>query len=393
MAMTGDANLSPQPSGRPRALIVTRVLEPGGAERQLLAMLRNVDTRRIQIAVATLYRGSWHEQATAIPGIEILDLAKQGRYDLIGFGKRLRDVAAAFRPDVIYGYHGGWLPAFALGKSMRRPVVWGLRDADPFPRIGVRRQLVVEQLNRLCARSVVRFIANSYAGAEAYAAAGYPADRMTVVANGIDTDRFVRDPAARVRLRRDWGIADDQVLVGVLGRIDPRKNYGMVVEAVGEIAASNPAVRLAVVGGGDAAYLADLQALAARDGIPDRCVWPGHTEAVAEAMSAFDIFVLPSLSEGFPNALCEAMACGCAVIATDVGDCRRIVADTGTVLAVGDMRGLVEALAGLGAPGSAERRAALGAAARQRIVQKYGTRRMADETATALIETSARAPH
>lgn len=375
-----------------RVLIVTRVIEPGGAERQLLAFLRNADTARLSIAVACFYRGSWHDQALAVPGIAVHDLGKRGRYDVAGFGSRLWRLASEFKPDIVYGYYGGWLPSFGVAKALRVPVVWGLRDADPFPRVGVRRQLIVEQLNRLCAQSVDWFIANSAAGAEAYAAAGYPAARMTVIPNGIDTTRFARDLSARARVRAEWKVAEADVVVGSLGRIDPRKNYGAAIRAVGRLARSNPALRLSIVGDGDATYREQLGALAVSLGIADRCIWPGHAERVADAMSAMDVFAMPSLSEGFPNVLCEAMACELPAVANDAGDARRIVGDTGFIVAVGDEDGLTERLAELTRPDALARRASLGLQARKRIADHFGTRRMAEETGGAFERLIRREP-
>lgn len=367
-----------------RALIVTRVIEPGGAERQLIAFLREVDPERLKVAVAAYYRGDWHDQAAAIPLVDVHDLHKRGRYDLISFGSRLWSLARSFRPDVVYGYQGGWLPALAVAKSLRVPAVWGLRNSEPASDAGSAGQRLIDGLNRTAAPYVDAFIANSEAGAAAYAAAGYPADRIAVIPNGIDTARFFRDDAARQRLRTAWHIGDGQVLVGLVGRLDRRKNYEDVIRVAGRLAAADPALRFVHAGSGDTRYLVELQSLAAAVGMGDRFTWAGHVETVSDVYSALDVFVLPSTTEGFPNALCEAMACELPVVANDVGDSRQIVGDAGFVVPPGDDLALAAVLSELTSPESPPLRHHLGLKARKRIEEIFGVRRMAQDTTSHL---------
>jgi glycosyltransferase involved in cell wall biosynthesis len=242
----------------------------------------------------------------------------------------------------------------------------------------------VARLNRLFSRAVDGFIANSQAGAAAYAAAGYPSDRIAVVPNGIDTDAFFRDETARRRLRSEWQIGEADVLIGMVGRLDRRKNYETAVEAAARVARGNAAVRFVHVGGGDARYRAELQALAADLGVGDRFSWRDHSERAGEVFSALDVFVIPSTTEGFSNALAEAMACELPVVATDVGDSRFIVGDEGFTTPPGDDVALAATLADLSRPGAMELRRDLGRRARQRVVELFGIERMVGDTASHL---------
>src|SRR5689334_17531344 len=101
-----------------RVLIILRGFGAGGSERQLIEFLRYADPRRLRITVACFYREAWHGEVAAIPTIEVIDLQKSGRYDLLRFAANLLCVAKRVKPRIVYGYGGtalffaalvGWL--------------------------------------------------------------------------------------------------------------------------------------------------------------------------------------------------------------------------------------------------------------------------------------------
>ncbi len=181
-----------------RVLVIVSCFAPGGAERQLIALLRGADQTRLQISVACLYRRNWHERAQAIPGVTIHHLGKSGRYAFIGVIWRAYRLARALQPDVVYGYMTPQdMIALLVGKLTGARVIWAIRNSHtPLGAHNLLHRFLV-----LAARALARFpnliIANSSAGAADYEAAGYPAARIQVIPNGIDLTDFVRDEAGR----------------------------------------------------------------------------------------------------------------------------------------------------------------------------------------------------
>jgi glycosyltransferase involved in cell wall biosynthesis len=159
---------------------------------------------------------------------------------------------------------------------------------------------------------------------------GVRAERLRTCYNGLDTARFRPLPKLRPA-----ALAGASVVIGVVCALRPEKGLPTLVEAFAKIVAGNRAdlgsgLRLAIVGSGP--MLDRLQRMSVELGIQDRCHFEPSTADVTEWLRAIDIFVLPSLSEALSNSLMEAMACGCAVVASAVGGNPELVSDGNTGL-------------------------------------------------------------
>jgi glycosyltransferase involved in cell wall biosynthesis len=149
-----------------------------------------------------------------------------------------------------------------------------------------------------------------------------PADRVVTIPNGV---RWVKPD--RVTLREELRLQpDDRVLVAV-GNLYPVKGHVHLIDALARLAATHPRLHVAI--GGRGQLEESLKARAREHGIGDRVHLLGLRSDVAAVLAAADVFVLPSLSEGLPLALLEAMFAGCAIVATDVGEVR-LALDRGT---------------------------------------------------------------
>jgi glycosyltransferase involved in cell wall biosynthesis len=148
---------------------------------------------------------------------------------------------------------------------------------------------------------------------------GFAASKMHTVRNGADVERFRRDPAQGLASRRAWGVPDDALVFGAIGRLHRIKGYATVLDALPVVLQARPArdIRLVLVGEGPEEDA--LRAQAERLGLQERVVFVRFTSRPWEALSALDVFVMPSYAEGLPLALAEAMACECGAIATPVG--------------------------------------------------------------------------
>jgi glycosyltransferase involved in cell wall biosynthesis len=330
-------------SVRQRILFLTRSLTVGGAERQLVVLARGLHTRGHAVSVCVFYGGGALQAEVEGSGIRVIDLAKRGRWDTIGFLARLAAVVRREKPDILHPYLGvsNVVSVLVRRLSPKTRVVWGVRSslADQ-PRCDAWEKRVLRVSTRL-ARHADLIIANSTAGARDHVAEGYPAERTTVIPNGIDTTRFRPDPDGRERLRREWGIGEAP-LVGIVARLDPLKDHASFLRAVGRVQASRADVQAVCVGDGPAIYKRHLMTLASEVGADVR--WEPTRTDLAAVYSAFDVACLTSTSEGFSNVLAEAMACGTPCVSTDVGDAGLILGGLGAVVQARDVAALAEAI-------------------------------------------------
>lgn len=206
-----------------------------------------------------------------------------------------------------------------------------------------------------------------------------PASRVTTIANGV---RYA--PVARSTLRQELGLAPEDRLLIAVGNLYPVKGHRFAVEALALLQDRHPRLHLAIAGRGETA--AALQARAHQLGVAPRLHLLGLRGDVANVLAGADIFVLPSLSEGLPLALLEAMLAGCPIVASDVGEVRNVLADgaAGIVVPPADPPALAAALDQLlDAPTCARE---LAARAQHRAASEYGISTMVAKYA-AIYET------
>jgi glycosyltransferase involved in cell wall biosynthesis len=204
-----------------------------------------------------------------------------------------------------------------------------------------------------------------------------PARKARLVLNGIHTDcPLALDPVQRAAARRLINLADDQFVVGCVGRLVQLKNHAAAIRAVARVMPVLPQLRLVLIGGGP---LRDkLAMLASELGIAARVLLLGERNDTRELLPALDAFVMPSLTEGHSIALLEAMAAGLAIIATSVGGNAETVTHNrrGLLVPVNDDASIAAALTRLVCESGLKVR--LGTEARQWAVEHVSVHSMAD---------------
>jgi glycosyltransferase involved in cell wall biosynthesis len=200
----------------------------------------------------------------------------------------------------------------------------------------------------------------------------------------IDAKRFGRrDEAARREIRSAFGVGRNDVLLGQVGDIIPRKGLLYLVRALPRILQTTPHVKLLVVGDhkGTADYLAQVRREAEDLGVMDAIRWAGRRRDIPEVLSALDVYVLASLEESFPLSILEAMASGLPVVATAVGGIPECVlpGENGYLARPGDPAPLAAAITRLAQ--SAELRRRLGTTGREQALAEFDV-----ESATPRIE-------
>lgn len=174
----------------------------------------------------------------------------------------------------------------------------------------------------------------------------FPVHKLKLVHNGIDPDKFYRNREWRARLRHAWEIDDQTLVFGALGRMFPQKGYDVAIRLFSRLRRSYPGRKMRLVLAGEGPLLDSLQALARENEVADSVVFAGFSDRPWEYYSAFDVFLMPSLNEGLPLALLEAMACECCSIAMGVGGIPEILTneELGWLIPSGDEETFLEAM-------------------------------------------------
>jgi len=318
-----------------KILFLARSLGVGGSERQIALLAAGLARRGHDVAVATLYGGGTMERMLNDTQVRSISLGKVARWHLSGPLWRLWRLFLAERPDVVYAF----LPTQTVLAGLLLPpwlptrLVFGLRASNTdLSRYDILTGISYG-MERWVARRADLQIANAVAVRAHAIGRGIPAARIVVVPNGIDTEALRPDSEAGASLRRTWGIAERDFLIGLVARLDPVKDHTNFIMAAARFAQTCHDAHFVCVGEGPEPLRRHLVELVAAEGLSSRLIWAGEHHDMRAVYNALDIATLTSaFGEGFPNVVGEAMACGVPVVTTDVGDARLMIGDVGEVV-------------------------------------------------------------
>lgn len=316
-----------------KIVILTRSLNYGGAERQLITLARGLHERGHGVVFSVFYSGGPLQKDLEAAGVPVYSLNKHGRWDVFGFVYRLARFIRRERPDILHSYLciPNMLAVLLSPLVPRMLVVLGVGAA--FMDL-TRYDWLAQPTYRLeCLLSVFSdlVIVNSHAGFKYATQNGFPEEKMLVIHNGIDTERFRPDREAGLMLRAEWGVKGEEKLIGLVGRLDPMKDHPVFLQAAALLVRHFSNLRFVCVGGGPESYKNQLIEQSYQLGLDDRIIWAGEQADMPAVYNALDIKVLSSYGEGFPNVIGEAMACDVPCVVTDVGDSALIVRGIGEV--------------------------------------------------------------
>lgn len=375
---------------RTRVLFLIPSLASGGAERQLCELTQHLDRDRFEVHVATFYApgegndGLFWNQLADRTDMELHCLHKRrGMAGFLTAIPKLLALGLRIRPHIVHGYTDGNAPALLVGRLLGARVIWGIRRTSGDPTKLNARSLTLRRWFILGSRFVDMIIFNSEAGRANHLRMGWSPRDARVVPNGFDVARFAPDPEAGSTQREVWGVPAGVPLIGISGRLHPVKDHPTFLRAAAKVLAAEPNAHFVCIGHGSEPYATQLRSQAEALGLGARVHWAGRVADMRSAYNALSVLMLTSTDEGFPNVLGEAMACGIPCVATRVGDAAPLVAHTGTVVAAGDVEGLVGGALALLREGT-EARAARSAACRSRIVETFSVESLALNTQVAL---------
>ena len=346
-----------------KILLVIGSAHGGGAQRQWLMLAGGLMKHGHEVTLATLADRRCPELDTLVA--EGLDWRVLGTVRRGATG-RLRKLIDELEPTAIYS--ALWMTNLVAWRALRKGgserLVWGIRSSGGFLST---YQRLTRRLCSLLSSRVPLAISNSEAGRRAAAELGFRPGTFVVVANGFDTDFFAPDHEQRITFRATHELGPNTALIGCVARLERTKDHAGLLKAFAELPERHQAGRLVLAG--DGPLLSEIEQLATDLGIRERVLMLGQVSDPRSIYNALDVHVLNSIAEGTPNAVGEAMACGIACIATDVGDCRRLLGDNGHLVPSGDTAALTEAMSKL--LDDPQQRAELGKSGRERIGAEF----------------------
>jgi L-malate glycosyltransferase len=344
----------------PVAFLMTS-FEPGGTERQMIELARRLDPSRWRVHIACFRAaGTWFGRvAEAAASVAEFPVTSYRQPDTLrqmwAFARWCRDnrIAIVHTTELYSNIFG--LPAAAIGRVPVR--VGNRREINPDK---TPAQIALQRAAYGCAHKVV---ANSRAAADRLLLERVPARKVAVVPNGLDFAQF-RPRVPRRPLRK----------VIIVANLRPEKGHDVLMDAAVEVLRRFPDAHFDLAGGGP--ELETLLARADARRMSHAFTFLGHRDDVAVCLNANDIFVLPSRSEAFPNAVLEAMAAGMPIVASGVGGILELIDHerTGLLAPAGDPHALADRLCRL--MGDAALGARLGDAARADAEARFSFDRM-----------------
>ncbi len=344
-------------------------LAPAGAERCVFELARRLDRERFEVEVAALRGGAvagWLEQE----GIPVTVLNVRGKWDL-GKINTLADLLKDREFDILHThlFHADFVGRLAAARARTPHLVHTVHIAEQ------RFRPWQFAFARWTRQRCQKIIAVSESARDHHAAKAHLSlESYQVIHNGIDIAAYSLDESARVQLRNEWNVTDDEVLVAFVGRLDHQKGLDVLLEAFKRLHQQGCSPRLVVAGDGPQRDM--LECFIATEPAGQNIIPLGYTNDVRGVLSAADILAMPSRWEGFGLAAAEAMAAGLPVVATSVPGLKDVCVDEQTALLVqpDDSDALARKIGQLTA--DAELRDRLGQAGRQRVEQMFDISKM-----------------
>jgi glycosyltransferase involved in cell wall biosynthesis len=369
-----------------RILFLSTSMGLGGADQQLLSAAQVLRDRGHEIRIVSLTPlGPMGLQARGLGLITDSLEMRRGVPDPRGLARLVR-IVRAWKPDVV---HSHMVHANLMGRVLRLLVpvpvlvstIHNVYEGGPLLMAGYRLSNgLVDHMTIISQAAADRFIGERIV----------PGRLLTVIANGVDTDRMRNvPPEARDAVRRAIGVSNEEFIWLAVGRFEVAKDYPNMLRAFMEVLSREPRAVLVIVGQGS--LQGEAETLADELGLRDAVRFLGARDDVPAVMSAGDGYVMSSAWEGMPMVLLEAAAAGLPIVATAVGGNGEVVRDgeSGFLVPARDPEALGQAMLRLmGLP--AEQRHGMGERGREHVRANYGLHRVAERWERVYWDTLAR---
>lgn len=358
-----------------KVLHIITSLSTGGAEMMLYKLVSKINRSCFDIYIASLTNISLMGEKIEKLNIPVVAVGmKRGWrsfFSFSGFFKLLR-IVKNYKPDVIqtWMYHSDLIGGL-VGKILKIPVIWNIRHSNLNPKYNKKTTIWTAKICAKFSKTLPeKIICCSYASKNVHSKLGYDKNKMVVIPNGFDLDIFFPDRKGREKIRKELGIDEKTIVVGFFARFDPLKDHKNFFEAAKIVHKVYPDVHFLLCGDGINWENKKLREWIKKSGVEKITHLLGRQDDMKNIYNSIDVFCSSSFSEGFPNVIGEAMACGVPCVVTDVGDSAIIVKDTGFAVPPKKPQALAKAIIKVIEMGK-EKRRELGKKARDRIRQNF----------------------
>jgi len=351
-------------------------LDRGGAERSLVNLILGSDAAQLRHEVVCLIEPGPMAKPLVEAAIPVTTLGmRRGKWSLTGLLRLIRHLRTT-RPAILHTwlYHADLVGTAASWFTPSEVLLWNVRCSDTTSASADRSLHFLVRTLSLLSGFPRAIVVNSRRGKIDHQALGYRPKAWAEIPNGVDLSRFRERRSERAALRARLGLDPGGIVIGLVARYDPMKDIDTFLRAA-SLFAQRARAQFVLCGVGFSDDNRSLTDAIAELGLNGRVVLLGPQPYPEDVYPALDVFSLCSISEGFPNVLCEAMACGIPCVATDAGDSAEIIGDCGLVVPMRDPQALAQGWQRLLDQDSE----AVGARARARVTARYSLERMCDD--------------
>lgn len=344
----------------------------GGAEMMLYKLVSQMDKNEFDIQVVSLTDTDKIGNKIEDLGIPVKTLnMKRGLPDPRSIYK-LTMWLRRIKPDIVqtWMYHANLIGGLASLNDRKIPIIWGIRQGRLEKKYFKKTTFWTAKMCAYLSSYIpIWIVCNSNASKRFHTNLGYSADKMKVIPNGFDLIVFSANEKTRKRIRKELGVSDQTIIIGLIARFHPNKDHFNFCKAAGILHKTKSNVHFVLCGDGISSHNTNLMRWINEAGISSTIHLLGPRSDIPSVMASLDVATTSSYIEGFPNVVGEAMASCVPCVATDVGDSNIIVEETGFVVPPKDPVALAQAWNKMIDMGQ-EKRKHLGLIARQRI-EKY----------------------
>jgi glycosyltransferase involved in cell wall biosynthesis len=313
-------------------------LNDGGAEG-VLYRLCHFDVSTRHVVVSLMGQGKYGSLLKK-DGVEVICLDMEaGKISLSALWLLFRQLRT-IKPDVVqtWMYHADLLGGVISRLAGIKSVFWNIRQSAFDASESKNTTILVAKVCALLSGFIPKgIICCGHDVARFHSEFGYKTSRITVVSNGYDLNSFCVNDLKRCEFRQELMVDPEKILLGMVGRFHPQKDYFGLLKALSIVKSSISDFKIALVGFDLINSNKSLKNEVKNLGLEENIFLLGQRTDIPVVMNGIDIKVLSSaFGEGFPNVIAEAMACGTPCVATDVGDTAVIVAGTGWVVPAKD---------------------------------------------------------
>lgn len=322
-------------------------LKRGGAEKALVSLIDETSLARgLQHMVVSLTDEGVYGSYLVKKGVSVYTLGLRNFWGVFSVFARLVKIIRICRPDIVHTwmYHADFLGGLAARFEGRSKVVWGVHSFD-LKRGGSRVTRVIQKLCALLSSRVPsRIICVAESSKKIHEEIGYDTSKIIVIPNGFDISQAKVDEDVVRGVRASWGVQDNELVIGCVGRFHPAKDHRNFVRAAGHLFSRGVKARFVMIGPGVDWDNTQLVGWIDAAHIRDRVVLLGERSDIPVLLKAFDIFCSSSRTEAFPLVVGEAMVLGRSMVVTDVGDSRLLAGESAICVKPEDSVALADAL-------------------------------------------------